>query len=163
MTHVDSDLGLEFAAMARGFCSWCEGQSHGAMSDATAISWLAKLYGAAVSLPEVGSENSDDKPQIPEEFEQRARLNLASFNGRYYRECFDPNPLLEDDPVMGDIGDDLLDTYLDIRSGLILFERGQIAEALWHWSFLHRAHWGHHAVGAMFALHCLSISKRGRE
>jgi Domain of unknown function (DUF5063) len=71
-----------------------------------------------------------------------------------------PDPTLREEPVMSDVGDDLLDTYHDIRRGLLLFDAQQADEALWHWSFLHQIHWGRHAVGALFALHCLSISKR---
>jgi len=46
------------------------------------------------------------------------------------------------------------------QEGLLLYEQGQTAEAVWQWVFLHRVHWGRHAVGAIFALHCLSISKQ---
>ncbi len=60
---------------------------------------------------------------------------------------------------MGDAGDDLLDAYKDIKGGLILFDQGQTAEAAWHWAYLQRTHWGRHAVGAIFALHCMSLSK----
>ena len=67
--------------------------------------------------------------------------------------------MLDEESGMGDIGDDMLDIYKDIKAGCLLFERGEWTEAVWQWSFLHRIHWGRHAVGALFALHCLSISK----
>lgn len=112
-------------------------------------------------LPEVGCETSDDGlPDIPAQMLDQAKSNLAAFNGWYYREYFDPDPLLRDESGLGDIGDDMLDIYKDVRAGLLLFDAGQTADALWHWSFLHRIHWGRHAVGAIFALHCLSISKQ---
>ena len=143
-----------FAEIARGFCSLCENV---AVSDIQAASWLCQLYAAALVLPEVGSENSDGLPDLPPSLLERAKNNLAGFNGRYYREYFNPDVSLGDESVVGDIGDDLLDIYKDIRAGLLLFERGETKEALWHWAFLHRIHWGRHAVGAIFALHCLSI------
>jgi hypothetical protein len=143
-----------FAEIARGFCISCENT---ALPDTQAASWLCRLYAAALALPEVESENSDGLPDLPLGLLERAKNHLASFNGRFYREYFNPNPSVNDLPVIGDIGDDLLDTYKDIRAGLLLFERGEITEALWHWAFLHRIHWGRHAVGAIFALHCLSI------
>ena len=74
--------------------------------------------------------------------------------GWYYREFFDPNPSLEDEAVMGDVGDDLLDIYRDVKAGLVLMDQRKRVDALWHWAFLHRIHWGRHAVGALFALHC---------
>ena len=149
-----------FALIARDFCAWCEAPSLGAEKESAAAAWLSKLYAAALALPEVEPENEEGLPNLPEAALAKARSNLACFNGWYYREFFDPNPTLEEEPVMGDIGDDLLDTYKDIKAGCLLFERGEATEALWQWSFLHRVHWGRHAVGALFALHCLSISKQ---
>jgi hypothetical protein len=153
---------VTFAEIAHGFCTWCEGPSPGAEAEASAsaAAWLAKLYAAAISLPKVGPKNEDELPSIPEEALAKARINLARFNGWYYREFFDPDPTLNEEPVMGDIGDDLLDTYKDIKAGCLLYERGETTEALWHWSFLHRIHWGRHAVGALLALHCSSISRQ---
>ena len=149
-----------FAEVARGFCAWCEGSSLGVEKEASAAAWLSKLYAAALALPTVESESEEGLPNLPEAALAKARGNLACFNGWYYREFFDPDPTLEEEPVMGDVGDDLLDTYKDIKAGCLLFERGEATEALWHWSFLHRIHWGRHAVGALFALHCLSLSRQ---
>ena len=150
----------DFAKVARAYCSWCEA-SHPEHSDSLAAYWLGRLYSQALLLPQVESENEDGLPELPSEALAEATKNLAEFAGRYYREVFDPDPSLADGPVMGDIGDDLLDTYKDVRAGLVLFDRGEANEALWHWSFLHRIHWGRHAVGAMYALHCLTISQGG--
>jgi hypothetical protein len=147
-----------FAELARDFCAWCEGAALGPGSETAAAIWLSKLHAAALSLPQVEPENEDGLPALSSEETARARGNLAYFNGWYYREVFDPTPTLSDEPVMGDVGDDLLDTYKDIKSGSVLFERGELTEALWHWSFLHQVHWGRHAVGAVLALHCLSES-----
>ena len=151
-----------FAEIAHGFCTWCEGPSLGAEAEASANAavWLAKLYAAAVGLLKVGPENEDGLPSIPEDALAKARANLACFNGWYYREFFDPDPTLNEEPVMGDVEDDILDTYKDMKAGYLLYERGETTEALWHWSFLHRIHWGRHAVGALFALHCFSISRQ---
>lgn len=149
-----------FAEAAQAFCAWCEGPSLGKAKEISASAWLAKLHGAALVLPEVESDNEEGLPDLPEAALASARNNLACFNGWYYREFFDPDPTLEDEPVMGDVGDDLLDIYKDIKAGCLLFERGELTEALWHWSFLHRMHWGRHAVGALFALHCTAVSKQ---
>jgi hypothetical protein len=148
----------DFAEVARGFCAWCEA-SEPELTDSQAAYWLSRLYAQALLLPETESENEDGLPELPADAMEKAASNLAAFSGRYYREVFDPDPLLGDAPVMGDIGDDLLDTYRDIRAGLVLFDRGEVNEAIWQWSFLHRIHWGHHVAGALYALHCLSLSR----
>ncbi|MCE4553616.1 DUF5063 domain-containing protein [Roseateles cellulosilyticus] len=134
MTPNESQTVLDFATAARGFCLWCEDE----MSERTevhAASWLARLYGLGVVLPSVDSNIEDGLPDLPADFLVRAQTNLSVFNGRYYREVFDPAPELDDEPVIGDIGDDLLQTYKDVRRGLMLFDAGGVAEALWQWSF----------------------------
>lgn len=147
----------DFAEVARAYCSWCEA-AHSEHSDSQAAYWLSRLHSQALLLPRVEPENEEGLPELPPEALAEAEKNLGAFAGRYYREVFDPDPLGADEPVMGDIGDDLLDIYKDVRAGLVLFDCGEVGEALWHWSFLHRIHWGRHAVGAMYALHCLAIS-----
>jgi len=149
-----------FAGVAEEFCAWCEGSPLGEDAAATAAMWLSKLYAAALALPETEPDDEDGLPDLPEDAIAKARSNLARFNGMYYREFFDPDPALDEEPVMGDVGDDLLDTYKDIKAGSLLFQQGAVAEALWHWSFMHRVHWGRHAVGALYALHCLSVASR---
>jgi len=157
---ADTDYILQFAQVARGFASWCEAESLGAEPEVTAAVWLAQLHAAALQLPNHEAQNDRGVPEIPVNLLARVCANLQCYLGRYYREFFDPSPLLDDTHVLGDIGDDLLDIYKDIRIGLILYDAGETDEALWHWSFLHRIHWGHHAVGALFALHCLSDTSR---
>jgi hypothetical protein len=149
-----------FAHLARDFCAWCEGNSLGLRREATASQWLTRLYGAAINLPKVDPENEQGLPDIEPRALERATQNLACFNGWYYREVLDPDPASEESPGMGDIGDDLLDVYQDVRRGLSLWDHGQIAEALWHWEFCFRTHWGRHAAGAILALHCMWLAKR---
>ncbi|HEY9029412.1 MAG TPA: DUF5063 domain-containing protein [Burkholderiaceae bacterium] len=153
-TATTSAATATFAALARAFCAWCEAASPDPDAATRAAAWIARLHAAALALPEVGCDYFEELPEPPEAALRRARANLGAFDGWYYREVFDPDPTLDDRPVMGDVGDDLTDIWLDVRQGLIRFEQGHVREALWHWSYLHRIHWGRHAVGALFALHC---------
>jgi hypothetical protein len=148
-----------FGAIARGFCDWCEGSEQAAMEHALAAGWLCKLYAAGLELQHAEFQGWDGGPKIPPIELAAAKTNLSGFNGWYYREFFDPDPLLDNEWCMGDAGDDLLDIYLDIKRGLMLFDDGRTEDASWHWGFLLRTHWGRHAVGAIFALHCMSLSK----
>lgn len=160
MPHFFDDSIANFADVARGYCSWCEGDSLGLSPEAQAASWLAQLYAAALTLPARDAENSNGLPDLPQPQADRAKANLASFRGWYYREYFDPDPSLADESCIGDVGDDLLDIYRDVRRGLFAFDNGEVGDAAWHWSFLHRIHWGRHAVGGLFALHCMHVSKQ---
>ena len=141
-----------FLEHAIGFCNWCEGESLGTNRELMAAVWLARLHAAALLLPERGPENEEGLPELPAVQRTQAERNLASFSGWFYRTVFDPDPDNIDDPVMGDVGDDLLDTYKDVKAGCLLFDRGQQSDALWYWSFMHRIHWSKHAVGALGAL-----------
>ena len=128
--------------------------------ESRAATWLARLYAAALMLPPRDAENEDGLPDLPEPESDRARANLARFNGWYYREVFNPDPEFAEHPVMGDVGDDLLDIYRDVKAGLVLFDLGDLDNAVWHWSFLHKTHWGRHAVGGLLALHCQYVAKQ---
>jgi hypothetical protein len=160
MQHPSKASIADFAEVARGYCSWCEGQSLGLDPESQAAYWLARLYVAALALPERNAKNAEALPDLPQPEADHAKSNLAPFSGWYYREIFDPNPSLTDEPGMGDVGDDLMDIYRDVKEGLVLFDSGDENNAAWHWSFLHRIHWGRHAVGGLFALHCMHVSKR---
>lgn len=159
MQHPSNASIANFAEVARGYCSWCEGESLGPDPASQAAGWLARLYAAALVLPDRDAENDRELPDLPQPGADCAKSNLAPFLGWYYREFFDPDPTLADESGMGDVGDDLMDIYRDVRAGLVLFDSGDVNDAVWHWSFLHRIHWGRHAVGGLLALHCMHVSK----
>lgn len=106
---------------------------------------LSDLYSKALYLPEVESENIEtvsfdlDLPQV--NFEQY----------EIYWEIFEPYHLEE--PVCGSLTDDILDIYKDVKEGILLYERNEHLEAIWHWKFHFEAHWGRHVVDAIRALH----------
>lgn len=161
LAEVSEELAT-FATTARGFCDWCEGAPD-PDAERSAAYWLARLYADALHLPQVGPENDCGIPAPPADALDKAKAKLSPFWGWYYREVLDPAPELSDEPGMGDLGDDLMDIYRDIRAGLVLFDEGRVNDALWHWSFMHRNHWGQHATGALWALHRMSISKTTSE
>jgi hypothetical protein len=147
-----------FASLAKDFCIWCEAESLGPTPQRTAAAWLARLYAAALQLPDVEPETEDSKPDLPVNDLEKAKRNFAQFWGQRYRQVFDPRPDNEEVPVIGDLGDDLSGVYDDIKASLILYDRGSVVDAAWQWKFDHETHWGHHAVGALFGIHHLSVS-----
>jgi hypothetical protein len=130
MSPLPASSTLAFAEVARAFCAWCEGPSLGKEKEGAVAFWLAKLYVTTLELPKVESVNAEGLPNLPEAALATTRANLGYFNGCYYREFFDPDPALVEEPVMGDIGDDLLDIYKDIKAGCLLFDRGEAAVIL---------------------------------
>ena len=147
-----------FATLSKEFCAWCEAENLGPEPQRTAASWLARLYAAALRLPQVEPETEEARPELPERSFEQIERNFAQFWGQGYRQVFDPRLENDEVPVIGDLGDDLSGVYNDIKTSLLLYERGKVLDAVWQWKFDHETHWGHHAVGALFCIHHLSVS-----
>jgi hypothetical protein len=113
-----------FNSVARDFCAWCEAGINRQYAAKQAALWLARLHAAALELPGAEPDHAQDWPDIPPPQLALAEANLSMFKGWYYRTVFDPDPNNAEVPVIGDVGDDLLDTYLDVKRGLLLAELG---------------------------------------
>jgi hypothetical protein len=150
-----------FAQLAAEFCRWCESGAPGE-SPARAISqWFARLYAEGLQLSEVEAE--DGAPQNLAADTSKVEAALIHLRGYHYREIFDPDPRLDEEPCVGDIGDDLLEVYRDIRRGLEIYRQGFPQAAEWEWAFNFRIHWGRHVAAALLALHGLVHSSLAGE
>ncbi|PWA11191.1 hypothetical protein DCC39_09460 [Pueribacillus theae] len=58
-----------------------------------------------------------------------------------------------EEPVEASLSDDLLDIYIDVKRGILLYENRKYREAIWEWKLNFQIHWGNHTVDAMRALH----------
>jgi Domain of unknown function (DUF5063) len=151
-----------FAAEAVAFHEWAiTGTDSGADAARNGLVGITRLYLAALELPPPWAEELADQPDAMrvgvEEWRvvhsASARLPLS-----YYGEVFDPLPFPSEEPVIGDLADDIADIYRDVVSGLREYQAGRRAQAVWEWGFGFRHHWGEHATGAIRALHCLLAS-----
>jgi hypothetical protein len=146
----------EFANEARLFVHWANGKTEERMDAKTALHRIVALYAAALHLPSPFSDdvsNSDDHRVDSDE----ARLiykRASTLPFKYYSEVFDPLQLPPEEPVIGDIADDIADIYRDVASGLNFYEHGRLDDARWEWGFNFQNHWGEHASGSIRALHC---------
>lgn len=112
----------------------------------TARMLLVALYNAALQLPESECETEGDAPApaLPESWPGFEKHEL-------YWEICDP---YDDEPrVAGELTDDIIDVYKDVRRGLSFWEKGDLADAVWEWRFSFESHWGDHAIDALRALH----------
>jgi hypothetical protein len=161
---------LQFHRAAERFCRLLESQPADAnqwVEDILAA--LARLYACGHALPAFGMR--DEAPDIRERFDvgdeewQRVYSLVHEVLGGQsaYWAYFDPSepPDSGDEPVLGDLGDDLADIYRDIKPGLRGWEAGPeaiLADIVFDWKFpLFGSHWGVHAVSAMRALHPLAF------
>ncbi|QKX52854.1 DUF5063 domain-containing protein (plasmid) [Planococcus glaciei] len=135
-----------FVTTATTYCDFID--SHISFEEKENLSKLLKslsqLYAKALELPEVEpkEEHSIDlKFPLP-------KVEFKSYN--VYLEIF--NPYCDTTPVKGCLEDDITDIYSEIKKGLILYEHGHELEAVWHWKFGLKMHWGEHATSAIRAL-----------
>ncbi len=145
-----------FATAAEEFCAWCELEGEDSIAEArTALGHVSQLYSMALELRlpsdanlELDGEGSDDKTW---KFVFK-RSAILPFN--HYSVVFDPLEVSPEDPVTGDLADDLADMHRDLTRGLSLYRNGHLPAAEWDWRFNFQIHWGRHAASAIHALHC---------
>lgn len=145
----------EFGAVAKEFCDWAEGiPDTSAEEHLKSLALLSKLYATALALPE--TEPSDDfSTQEPPSIEyKKMHERFGSLPFQYYQDIFNPLSEEAEEPVTGDICDDLADIYKDIKEGLWYFEQHRVADAAFHWRMHFGFHWGRHLTSALKALHC---------
>ena len=113
----------------------------------TLMRLLMTLYISAMALPETEQEtvksSSDTVEAIPFRIDEQVPTT--------YWEVF--NPYVYEDPVCGDLADDLSDIAADLKAGMNEYETGRIGSAVFEWRFGLRNHWGQHIVNALRALH----------
>jgi hypothetical protein len=143
----------KFVHVVREYCSWAESPRDSQTQNVIeALSILSRLYSFALGLPDVFGE--EDAPPIPDEDWKRVYQRFGSLPFNYYSSCFDPHVVPGEEPVVSDAADDLADIWRDLKQGLALYEAGYIEAAVWEWRFHFYIHWGHHAVGVIYAPHC---------
>lgn len=153
---MQSDLvANQFAEKAYAFCAWCENSEELAESSEEASRSIrrlvAALYLAALDLPEVEVDDAPEGHRISMEERKKIWPKLKVLPFSYYQVFFTPSNLT-DQPVVGDLTDDLEDIYADLKEGLWLLERGRHQAAIWQWRFSFETHWAHHAADAIHAL-----------
>ena len=147
----------EFANGARRYVNWASGKSDTPMDTKTALHRIIALYAEALRLPTPFSDDlSDDDENYRIGSDEHGHIyeRASSLPFKHYGEVFDPIEVPPEEPVIGDIADDIADIYRDVSSGLNFYDNGLMADARWEWGFNFQNHWGEHATGAIRALHC---------
>jgi len=142
-----------FFHTATAFCQWAEGSPALPDDEAdTALRLLSQLYAQAHELPPLFDE--EDAPELPHEewLVIYRRFGAMPFN--YYAAYSEPHDTADPSPGIGDLADDLADIWRDLKGGLALYQKGNLAAAAWEWRDSFNIHWGRHAAGALYALQC---------
>lgn len=149
----------DFHQTAVVFCQWAEGEPGILQTEyCLAKKYIAKLYLGGLELPDF---KIIEKQQsiITEKTSDNVFKRFASLPFQYYWEIYTPITDSPDEPVVGDLCDDLRDIYVDIKNGLVTWDTGNNKDAVVHWKSTFSCHWGDHAVRALRALHLYEIKK----
>ena len=150
----------KFVSVVREYCAWAESKPKTESEEAEiSIRLLAGLYSNVLALPKNGPGQDIDGKRISDEEWNNMFKRFGALPFNYYSEYFSPAKVAEEEPVIGDIADDLADIYRDLKEGLELYETGHVTEALWEWNQSFNSHWGRHASSALHALHAYAADE----
>ena len=111
---------------------------------------LMNLYISALNLPDLEPETTQiSESNIRENIFIRINKEIPTT----YWEIF--NPYMVEEPVCGDLSDDLYDILSDLQNGIKEYEHGKIGNAVFEWKFGLNNHWGNHVVDVLRALHSI--------
>ena len=138
-----------FYNLAKEYCCFIAEKEITVSDVPTLIELLMNLYIMAMNLPELEPETNDSSSSDSD----RLLIHFDKQVPTLYWEVF--NPYVQEEPVCGDLFDDLSDIALDVKNGMKEYEAGRIGNAVFEWKNGLNSHWGHHIVDALRALHTI--------
>jgi hypothetical protein len=137
---------------AERFCAWAEGEHHLLIDARQHVLELMACIPPLQHLRYAGSSESD----FPRRGHEAWTHDIKRFSDlpfQFYRVVFDPHDLdAIDEPVMGNLQDDLADIYGDLWHGLQAYRGGDSDEAISLLVDSYFFHWGRHASSALAAI-----------
>ena len=145
----------KFAIVAERYCQWAESlKPHDIINLNDLLILLSELLNNVLLIPDVDPSDSDeDINGISHEEWTKIHKWFTPLQFQYYREFFDPHDFKEDEPVTGDLHDDLADIYRDLKPALLLYKNDKTVDAAFEWKSTFGHHWGEHLLSAMRAIY----------
>jgi len=154
-----SEITEQFIIIARRFCNWATSDYPANLQSVKqALELITELYLCGIRLTSEVQEVEEPTPIVETRESMRSTVftHAGNLPLNYYSEVFNPLTIPAEEPVIGDLADDIADIYGDIEYGLSLVDAGFTEHAVWEWVFRMQTHWGEHATSAIRALHCYS-------
>ncbi len=149
----------DFCKLASDFCLWAEGEPNNEKEEHfLATNYVAKLYLGGLELP-ICEPIKEHDWIVSKEAAEKVFKRFSSLPFQYYWEIYHPVAVEPEEPVTGDLCDDLRDIYIDIKNGLAIWNKGNNVDAVFHWKNTFGFHWATHAVSALKALHSFEINE----
>jgi len=153
---------IAFEHAARRFCAWAEADPRAPDVELhLAMRYVTDVYAAALMLPETDPQTEGPDRQADESAHEALYRRFLSLPFQYYGVVFDTSTLPPEEALVGDVADDLLDIYKELKCGLLHYEAGDVSEAVFQWRFSWGIHWGRHATNALRAMHCVATEAWG--
>ncbi len=144
----------EFSDLALEYCNWVEKQEKSEDQLYYVQVLLSKLYCWGIQLPDCESTDLLESKELPTHEHSKVLEYFAEFPVQYYSMVFNAEVVPSEDPVTGDVVDDLADIYKDLKDGLWYLGKGSEVDAVFYWRSSLGIHWARHILGAMYALYC---------
>ena len=131
---------------------YCNDVSETEISNASAehfIKMIMQLYLLALELP----SSEPDSPDASFILTEPVRIRSGERFSTLYWEVFDPT--VYEEPVCGNIIEDLSEIAADLQKGILEYERNKLENAAFEWRCAFDSHWGNHAVDVLRALHAI--------
>ena len=143
------DAKARFVKAARSFCDFAELPYAGDDREMHVVRrHLATLFDLGIALPYCTMYEYDPAP-LPEDAWGEVFKRFGSLPVNYYGEVCDPLEVPADTAGLGDLADDLADTWRDLKRGLSLFDAGYEEDAAAYWYESFHIHWGEHVSSAL--------------
>lgn len=147
-----STMSESFYHLAKEYCLFVSETEISLKTIPFLIELLMKLYMTAMHLPDLETEPSDSADYIANKL---ARIRFEAQITPMYWDVFDP--VVDEEPICGDLYDDLSDIAMDLQRGLGEYDSGRIGNAVFEWKLGFNSHWGNHAVSAIKVLHFIMM------
>ena len=149
----------DFIKSCRQYCRLLETSNSNVLVELQTL--LLELYSNGLKLQTIDLDsNVDFKEKLDDkEFEiVKSRSSELIGENQYYWTIFDPteNVFGNESPVMGDLLDDVMDIYKDLKYQLMIFDLNteeSIENAVWGMKFDFWHHWNNHAIDAIRTIH----------
>ena len=140
---------VKFYNLADQYCRYITENEVSAQSAPMIIELLMKLYISVSHLPNAEPETID----LSSDTSEPIVIKISKMISPFYWEIFDP--YVKEEPVCGELRDDLSEIAEDLMEGMKEYDKGRIGNAVFAWKDGFKTHWGQHVVDALKALHAV--------
>ena len=155
---------IAFVEAARFYCAWAEADPQDAWTEVLqALRILSAVQHSALALSREPAAAHAEAPErdLPDGAGAKKARRFASLPFQYYQGFSDPANLDQESGI-GDLREDLAEVWSDLATGFLHWDRGEVIDAVFHWTITFQGHWGRHASEAMWTLHAWFDSGDGR-